>query len=86
MGKKSKFVEVLNMNCPKCGKEMKQGFLQTGNLIAFNKTRHKLSLNSKDVDDVMIAQKAFTSSDFNGWICKECGLVTFDYTNVITHW
>ena len=22
------------MNCPKCGKEMKQGFLQTGNLVA----------------------------------------------------
>ena len=26
------------MNCPKCGKEMGSGFLQTGNIIAFNKT------------------------------------------------
>lgn len=25
------------MNCPKCGKEMGSGFLQTGNIIAFNK-------------------------------------------------
>lgn len=74
------------MNCPKCGKEMKQGFLQTGNLVAFNKKRHKLFLTPKDGDDVIIAQNAFTGSDFNGWICKECGLVTFDYTNVITHW
>lgn len=23
------------MNCPKCGKEMGSGFLQTGNIIAF---------------------------------------------------
>lgn len=74
------------MKCPKCEKEMKQGFLQAGNLIAFNKSRHKLSLNSRDEEDVIIAQKAFTGSDFNGWICKDCGLVTFDYTNVITHW
>ncbi len=45
------------MNCPKCGKDMVSGFLQTGNLIAFNKTRHKISLNPKHEDDVMIAKK-----------------------------
>ena len=31
------------MNCPKCGKDMVSGFLQTGNLIAFNKTRRNCS-------------------------------------------
>lgn len=67
------------MNCPKCGCEMNKGFLQTGNLIAFNKQRHKLSLNPKDEEDVMISQRTFRSSDFNGWICKECGIVVFDY-------
>ncbi len=74
------------MNCPKCGHEMNQGFLQAGNLLAFNKQRHKISLKSKDEEDVMIAQKAFTSADFNGWICKECELVVFDYKNIITRW
>ena len=29
------------MNCPKCGKEMGSGFLQTGNIIAFNKKHNK---------------------------------------------
>lgn len=43
------------MNCPKCGREMNKGFLQAGNLIAFNKQRHKLSLNPKEQEDVMIA-------------------------------
>lgn len=74
------------MNCPKCGKEMTAGFLQAGNLIAFNKRRHKLSLNPKDPEDIVIAQKAFTATDFSGCICKECGLVLFDYQNPITHW
>ena len=74
------------MNCPKCGKNMQTGFLQAGNLIAFNKTTHKVSLNPKDSDDVMIARKSFTASDFNGFLCKDCGLVVFDYKNIITHW
>ena len=68
------------MKCPKCEKDMQAGFLQAGNIIAFNKTRHKISLNPKDKDDVMIARKSFTSTDFHGYICKECGLVVFDGT------
>ena len=51
------------MKCPKCEKDMQAGFLQAGNIIAFNKTRHKISLNPKDKDDVMIARKSFTSTD-----------------------
>ncbi|MBC8545446.1 hypothetical protein H8711_00650 [Clostridiaceae bacterium NSJ-31] len=74
------------MNCPNCGKEMQEGFLQAGNLLAFNKKRHKLSLNPKDPEDTMIARKAFTATDFSGFICKECGLVIFDYKNPIVHW
>ena len=72
------------MKCPKCGNDMKAGFLQTEKLIAFNKTRHKISLNPKDEDDIMIARKALTGTDFQGFICKECGLIIFDYKNGVT--
>lgn len=67
------------MNCPKCGNTM-----QTGSIIAFNETRHKISLNPKSPEDVMIFKKAMVSADFNGHICKECGLVLFDYKNPLT--
>ncbi|WP_050636013.1 PF20097 family protein [Candidatus Stoquefichus sp. SB1] len=73
------------MICPQCGKEMQPGFLQTGNIIAFNKTRHKISLNSKHEEDVMIAKNTLMGSDFHAFICKECGLIVFDYKNVISH-
>ena len=72
------------MKCSKCGKEMQNGFLQTTNIIAFNQTRHKISLNPKNEAYVMIARKAFTGTDFQGYICKECGLVVFDYKNGIS--
>lgn len=76
--------EVFIMNCPKCGRAMQSGFLQAGNIMAFNKQKHKISLNPKDAEDVMIAQKAFTGTDFHGFICKDCGLVVFDYKNNMT--
>ncbi|MBD5130789.1 MAG: hypothetical protein HDT43_12835 [Ruminococcaceae bacterium] len=71
------------MKCSKCGEEMQSGYLQAGNLIAFNKTRHKISLNPKDKEDVMIYKKPVTAADFNGYICKSCGLIIFDYKNPI---
>lgn len=67
------------MNCPKCGKEMQEGFLQTGGLVAFNKKRHKISLNPRDAEDVMIARKTVAGNDFAGYICGECGIVAFSY-------
>ncbi|MDO4283903.1 MAG: PF20097 family protein [Eubacteriales bacterium] len=74
------------MNCPNCERDMQQGVLQAGNLMAFNKTRHKVSLLSREEADVMIVQKAFTSTDFGGWICRKCGLIVFDYTKQFTRW
>lgn len=69
------------MKCPKCGNAMQTGFLQTGPTVAFNETRHKISLNPKTPEDVMIFKNAMWSADFNGHICKKCGLVLFDYKN-----
>ena len=33
----------------------------------------------------MIARKTFTGTDFPGFICKECGLILFDYKNKTVH-
>lgn len=71
------------MDCPKCGRGMDSGVLQAGNLMAFNKKRYKISISPRDKEDVMIAQQFLTGANFNGWICKECGLVVFDYKNLL---
>lgn len=69
---------------------MQPGFLQSGGFITFNKQRRKILLNPllnpKDPENVIISEKLFTSSDFNGFICKDCGLVLFDYKHVMTRW
>lgn len=69
------------MKCPGCGMDMEAGFLQTVKIVAFNKTRHKISMTPKDEVDTILARKALTGTDFPGFICKECGLVVFDYRN-----
>ena len=60
------------MKCPKCEKDMKSGYLQTERIVAFNKRKHKISMNPECEDDVMIVRKAFMGTDFSGFICKEC--------------
>lgn len=72
------------MKCPKCEKDMNPGYLQTLKMVAFNKRKHKILLNPECEDDVMIAKKGYAGTDFPGFICKECGLVLFDYENGTT--
>lgn len=72
------------LKCPKCGKDMKAGFLQTGRPVAFNKERHKITLLPGDEEDILIANNAIRYNDFHGYICKECGLVLFDYKNAVS--
>ena len=55
------------MKCPKCGKDMKSGYLQTTKIVAFNKRKHKISMNSECENDVMIARKAFAVNRFPGF-------------------
>ena len=74
------------MKCPNCGKEMNAGYLQGKNLLAFNKERHKVSVNPRDKEDIMIVRNMFAGADFKGFVCKECGLITFDYRDPIKHW
>ena len=74
------------MNCPKCSKEMSSGYLQGKNLLAFNKERHKSSINPQTSEDIMIVKNLIAGADFKGFVCRDCGLIVFDYKNKIKHW
>ena len=69
------------MRCPKCGKDMQAGYLQTTKIVAFHIRKHKLSLTTACEDDVMLAGRAFAGTDFLGFIWKACGWGLFDYQN-----
>jgi transposase-like protein len=69
------------LKCPQCGREMLTGYLQSGNKMAFNKHIHKLSLLPKDEQDVLIANNIINACNFSGFICKDCKLITFNYSN-----
>lgn len=69
------------MKCPNCQQEMTAGFLQSGERMAFNQHIHKLSLLSQDEEDTMIVNHTFGGSNFSGFICKNCRLIVFDYSN-----
>lgn len=74
------------MKCPNCGKEMAAGYLQGKNLLAFNKELHKGSVNPKDPEDIMIVKNLMAGADFSGFVCRDCGLIVFDYLNPMKHY
>ena len=67
------------MICPRCGKEMQFGYFQAGGIAAFNKTRHRLYRNPEDPEDITIHRSAGSASDYDGWLCRDCCIVAFDY-------
>lgn len=52
------------MKCPKWGKDMKSGYLQTERIVAFNKRKHKISMNPECKDDVMIVRRHLWGQTF----------------------
>ncbi|MBR5445902.1 MAG: hypothetical protein IKV57_07260 [Clostridia bacterium] len=70
--------------CPACGREMDTGFLQISEYAAFNKQRQIFSLRPDEEGEVQLTGDGFLSDhggNFHGWICRDCGLILFDYTN-----
>ncbi len=68
------------MNCPYCNQEMENGFLQTGNKIAWTKKIHKFSLLHKE-GEVMLENNVFKAINFPAYICNNCKKVLLDYSD-----
>lgn len=67
------------MNCPVCGNEMAQGFLQGGQRIAWVKTPHKVSLLPKS-GEVLLGNNLMEDLSFPAGLCKNCKKILLDYS------
>ncbi len=67
------------MKCPFCVTEMEKGLLQGGNILAWTKKRHYLSLLTKD-GEVELARDYLIGPALPAWICKKCKKVIVDYS------
>ncbi len=70
--------------CPGCGREMDTGYLQISEYAAFNRQRQIWSLRPDEEGEVQLTGDGLFSDhrgNFHGWICRDCGLILFDYTD-----
>ena len=67
------------MQCPVCGKEMEQGFLQSGQRMVWVKTPHKVSLLPKS-GEVLLGNNVLGGLSFEAYICKSCKKIILDYS------
>lgn len=65
------------MQCPKCGREMEQGWLHGGRPLSWSKKKNKLTI-FMGPNDVCIQEK-FAMDDPQAWICKDCQVLLVPY-------
>ncbi len=65
------------MKCPKCGKEMREGYLAARNPVIFTENRRKKSLFCGE-DDVQLTG-TFQLDNPDARICETCRWVIVDY-------
>ena len=67
------------MNCPKCGKAMREGYLFTSKdgAFSFANTVPGVYENAKNVDGFVVFTRDPVPVFPDAEICQECGLVVF---------
>jgi len=75
--------EEKNVECPKCGTEMEQGFVATWYMY-WTDERRELFWKSPPKDDVVVKPGFFHIFDksLKAYRCKKCKLVLFNYADV----
>lgn len=68
------------MDCPYCGAEMEQGYLQGMNRVAWVKSPHKLSLLPK-AGEILLENNSFNAFLLTASICKACQKIIVDYAD-----
>lgn len=68
--------------CSKCGGEVKKGYIQCSNRIAWvsevSKTSVEPSLNKDSI--LLSKQNRFSINHVDAYLCEECELVLLDYS------
>ncbi|WP_232547179.1 PF20097 family protein [Propioniciclava soli] len=66
------------MNCPRCGKVMEEGLVQSTGHLAWVREPRRL-LASLAEGDVRVARSIFGAATLPGYLCRACELVTIAY-------
>lgn len=67
------------MQCPICGNEMEQGYIQCAQRMAWVKSLHKVSLLPQK-GEVSLGTNIFNWLSFEAHICKKFKKVLLDYS------
>lgn len=66
------------MTCPYCGKEMRNGFIQSAREIFWSPTKKKVFFRPFKSDDVPVAPSGWNSSVAGACYCDNCRKIVID--------
>ena len=70
------------MNCPVCGKEMTEGFLQAPRAVYFSEEQLEHFFIRPNDKLALLTCNNFTAPVGIAWRCRDCKKVVVDYTDI----
>ena len=68
------------MLCPKCGKEMEKGLLQSnGSTLIWDTKKHSICVRPSE-NGIGLAFDYISATVENVYCCRECKIISFDYS------
>ena len=70
------------MNCPKCGKKMKKGFMASSGRVAWNAEKLHFCISPFDDEETgktVIIPFKLTINNVESYICKDCRITVTKY-------
>lgn len=72
-----------NMSCPKCGKEMKSGYIYSVREILWTKNDKNRIFGFLDENETLVGMPIFKSKKVVAYRCEECKIASFEYETQI---
>lgn len=71
------------MNCPFCGKEMEQGFVQSARRVLYTAQKNEGPFSIKAKGDIVLTANNWVNPTCVAYHCRSCKRVVIDYSETM---
>ncbi len=67
------------MNCPKCGKKMEKGWINSAREVIYTQALKKMFITASKIGDISLTTHNMTGPRCEAYVCRECHWVIVPY-------
>lgn len=67
------------MNCPKCGKEMEKGWINSAREVIYTQVPKRMMITATQIGDISLTTHNMTGARCEAYVCRDCHWVVVPY-------